>query len=102
MVDRRDSRAHEETRPTSSLTPGRLSTRSAAPLSTNRDDLVVLDLEPGAFLFGYWKNVTILVWAARADASTVARLGRALAGIAPTSGGRSAVSVLEEGLPLPT
>jgi hypothetical protein len=41
-------------------------------------DLVVLDSEPKAFLFGQWRNVTILVWAAEATPETVARLRRAL------------------------
>jgi hypothetical protein len=101
MVDRKDARSRGERPTTGSLTPGRVSTQ-AAPLVTYGNDLVVLDLEPGAFLFGYWKNVTILIWAARADASTIARLGRALAGVASPPGGRSAVSVLVEGLPLPS
>jgi hypothetical protein len=101
MVDRNDSRARGERPTTGSLNAERVSTQ-AAPLVAYGNDLVVLDFEPGAFLFGHWKNVTILVWAARADASTIARLGRALAGIASPPGGRSAVSVLVEGLPLPS
>jgi hypothetical protein len=101
MVDRKDSRARAERPRTSSLAPGRVSTQ-AAPLVADGNDLVVLDLEPEAFLFAHWKNITILIWAARADASTIARLGRALADVASPPGGRSAVSILLEGLPLPT
>jgi hypothetical protein len=64
---------------------------------------VVLDREPGAFLFGQWKNVTILAWSAIADAATIARLKDALSRVvAAHPEGRSTVSIIAEGLPLPT
>jgi hypothetical protein len=65
-------------------------------------ELVVLDHEPGAFLFGHWKNIAILAWAAQANASTIARLKHALSRVVSHPGGRSTISVIAEGLPLPT
>jgi hypothetical protein len=65
--------------------------------------LAVLDREPSAFLFGQWKNVTILAWAAKANESTVVRLRRALSGVVGSHpNGRSTISIIAEGLPLPT
>jgi hypothetical protein len=65
--------------------------------------LAVLDSEPGAFLFGQWKNVTILAWAAKANESTVVRLRRALSRVVGSHpNGRSTISIIAEGLPLPT
>ncbi|HEY3593259.1 MAG TPA: hypothetical protein VGL13_05275 [Polyangiaceae bacterium] len=67
------------------------------------NDLKVLDREPGKFLFGQWKNVTILAWAGRAGAEDIQRLVRALKGlVGQYPKGRSTVSVIAEGLPLPT
>jgi hypothetical protein len=65
--------------------------------------LIVLDCEPGAFFFGQWKNVTILAWAAQAGATAIARLRGALARVVGAHpGARSTVSLIGEGLPLPT
>jgi hypothetical protein len=76
---------------------------SKSELASSADEFVVLDNEPRAFLFACWKNVTILAWAARADAGVVARLKRALARVVGSHpGGRSTVSVIAEGLPPPT
>ncbi len=65
--------------------------------------LTILDREPRRFLFAAWQNVSILVWLAQADAATVARLKAALAGfVADHPGGRSCVTVVGSGVPLPT
>jgi len=67
------------------------------------EELRILDREPGKFLFGQWKNITVLAWAAQADANTIARLRRSLASVVGTCpGGRSTVSIIAEGLPPPT
>jgi hypothetical protein len=75
-----------------------------SPTSTAPDPgLAILDREPGRFLFAAWQNVSILVWVAQADAAAVSRLKAALAGfIAEHPGGRSCVTVVGAGVPLPT
>src|SRR5260221_567381 len=76
---------------------------SSTGAALSPSDFTVLDCEPGRFLFGHWKNVTILAWAALADASVIARLRSALSRvIALHPEGRSTVSIIAEGLPLPT
>ena len=66
------------------------------------DELVVLDHEPHAFLFALWKNVTILVWAARTN-DGIPRLKLALAKVAGSHPkGRSTVSLIADGLAPPS
>jgi hypothetical protein len=65
--------------------------------------LVVLDREPGRFLFGAWQNVSIVVWAAQMDTPAIVRLRDATAKvIAEYPTGRSCVTVVNDGVPLPT
>ncbi len=67
------------------------------------DKLTVLDREPGKFLLARWKNVFIHAWASRADAAAVQRVQMVLEGKnQPRMGVRSSVSLIAEGLPLPT
>jgi hypothetical protein len=79
------------------------SPHAASPPIDATAQLAVLDREPGGFLFGQWKNVTILAWAAKADESTVVRLRTALSRVVGSHpNGRSTISIISEGLPLPT
>jgi hypothetical protein len=73
----------------------------AAALPNDRG-LVVLDSEPGKFLFSAWLNVVILVWVAQADQLAVIRLKDATSSLATEyPRGRSCVSVITPGLPFP-
>jgi hypothetical protein len=65
--------------------------------------LVILDREPGKFLFAAWQNVSILVWVAQADAAATIRLKQAVAKLAlEYPDARSAVTVVGAGVPIPT
>jgi len=65
--------------------------------------LVVLDHEPGAFVFAALKNVMVLVWHKQADADALARLGRAVEKVrAEYPRGRSSVHVVVRGAAPPT
>jgi hypothetical protein len=79
---------------------------SAARESTaadTSDELRILDREPRKFAFAQWRNITLLAWAAQADAAEIERLKRALPTVVGHyPGGRSTVSVIAEGLPPPT
>lgn len=71
--------------------------------STNLKGLVILDHDPGRFLFGAFQNVSILVWVAKADAAGMTRLVLATSKIAAEyPGGRSSVTVIGAGVPLPS
>jgi hypothetical protein len=101
-LDRKDSRKAVRRAAASSPTTVRAPAQSS-PASAPASSLTVLDREPGAFLFGQWKNVTILAWSAIANAATIARLKRALSVVVGSHPeGRSTVSIIAEGLPLPT
>jgi hypothetical protein len=72
---------------------------SMSPVSA----FVVLDVEPGAFAVGSWKNVLIVVWRTQATAPLVDRLDRAILTLAGRQPGlRSNVHVISEGAGLPT
>lgn len=72
---------------------------SMSPVSA----FVVLDVEPGAFVVGSWKNVLIVVWRTQATAPLVDRLDRAIVTLAGRQPGlRSNVHVVSEGAGLPT
>ena len=71
--------------------------RSARP-----DEPIVLDTEPGAFIFGAWKNVFIGVWESQATMPAVDRMVRAttiLNDLHPM--GRSTIHVVAQGAGLP-
>ena len=89
------ARAEEARRPDSTHRPD---------MPTGSDDtLLVVDQEPEKFLFGAWKNVILLAWAAQADDTVIGRLKVRLARIARSRPGpRSCVSVIAAGLPMPT
>jgi hypothetical protein len=73
----------------------------AAPVSDNRG-LIVLDSDPGRFLFAAWLNVSVLVWIAQVDEAAAARLKAATSNLsAEYPQGRSCVSVIKPGLPFP-
>jgi hypothetical protein len=66
-------------------------------------DFVVLDSEPGAFVFGAWKNVLVIVWKSQATASSVARFSKAIDVMAASLPGcRSNIHLIQEGAALPT
>jgi len=46
------------------------------PMSSDSDELRVLDEEPGRFAFLAWRNITIVVWLALPDSADIARLIR--------------------------
>jgi hypothetical protein len=46
------------------------------PETASPDELILLDAEPGRFAFWGWKNITVAVWWAQPDPTTVARLSR--------------------------
>jgi hypothetical protein len=63
----------------------------------------VLDSEPGAFLFGAWKNVFVGVWESQATIPAVDRMVKAtdtLSELYPT--GRSTIHIVAHGAALPT
>lgn len=72
-------------------------------LAASDDTLFVVDQEPRKFLFGTWKNVVVLAWAAQADETVIGRLKVSLARIARLRPGpRSCISLIAAGLPMPT
>jgi len=67
------------------------------------DDPIVLDTEPGAFLFGSWKNLFIAIWESQPTMPGVDRMFRAttvMNGLHPS--GRSTVHIIASGAGLPT
>lgn len=75
----------------------------AQPPLRGSDELRILDREPRKFAFAQWRNVTLLAWAAQADAPEIERLRRVLPTVVGRHpGGRSTVSVIAAGLPPPT
>jgi hypothetical protein len=73
------------------------------PPPAHGDALVILDREPAKFLFAAWRNVSILVWLAQADAPAVVRLNKAVAKVAAEyPNARSCVTVVSAGVPIPT
>jgi hypothetical protein len=70
---------------------------------TRPDEPIVLDTEPGAFIFGSWKNVFIGVWESQATMPAVDRMIRAtnvLNDLHPE--GRSTIHIVTDGAGLPT
>ena len=65
------------------------------------DDPIVHDAEPGAFLFGSWKNVVIAVWESQATASAVERLAKVVEIVAKTHPERSNIHFIANGAALP-
>jgi hypothetical protein len=64
---------------------------------------VVLETEPGAFLFGAWRNIFVGVWESQATIPAVERMVRAtnaLSDFTPT--GRSTIHIVSNGAALPT
>jgi hypothetical protein len=73
---------------------------SFAPAS---DAFAVLDSEPGAFLFGVWKNILVAVWRSQATGPAVERLAKATDAVAARRPGpRSNVHLIASGAGLPT
>jgi hypothetical protein len=67
------------------------------------DPPIVLDTEPGAFLFGSWKNVFVGVWESQATMPAVDRMLRAttiLNDLCPM--GRSTIHIVAHGASLPS
>jgi hypothetical protein len=66
------------------------------------DEAIVLDAEPGAFLFGYWKNVFVGVWESQATMPAVERMVRAINILNDqTPTGRSTIHIVADGASLP-
>jgi hypothetical protein len=95
-----DDSGAQERRPSNGPTAGLGAAQDAGQPA---DDFVVLDSEPGAFVFGAWKNVLVIVWKSQATASSVARFAKAIEVMAARSPGRrSNIHVIQQGAPLPT
>ena len=63
----------------------------------------MLDSEPGAFIFGSWRNVFIGVWESQATTAAVDRMIRATAPLNELyPGGRSTIHYVAHGAGLPT
>jgi hypothetical protein len=89
------------------MAPGPASGRPDANTDPTRrgrlDQPIVLDTEPGAFLFGSWKNVFIGIWESQATMPAVDRMLRATIGLNDLCPmGRSTIHVVAEGAKLPT
>jgi hypothetical protein len=70
---------------------------------TRADDPVVLDSEPGAFIFGSWRNVFIGIWESQATMAAVDRMVKAtdaMTELHPT--GRSTIHIVVHGAGLPS
>jgi hypothetical protein len=79
--------------------------RVGAALASGRpvDGFIVLDSEPGRFVFGAWKNVLVIVWKSQATAKSVARFSKTSDMMAARwPGCRSNVHVIQDGAALPT
>ncbi|HMI85694.1 MAG TPA: hypothetical protein VK550_16465 [Polyangiaceae bacterium] len=64
---------------------------------------IVLDSEPGAFIFGSWKNVFIGVWESQATMTAVDRMLRATTALNDLHPmGRSTIHIVAHGAGLPT
>ena len=67
------------------------------------DEPIVLDSEPGAFIFGAWKNVFVGVWESQATTPAVDRMVRATAVLNEIyPAGRSTIHYVSHGANLPT
>jgi hypothetical protein len=76
-------------------------TATSSVLLTN--GALVLDEEPGAFVFGTWRNVMVLVWHKQATADALVRLSRVVENVrAEYPRGRSSVHVVIGGAAPPT
>lgn len=65
-------------------------------------ELVVLESEPGHFLFGAYHNVAVCAWAAQATTTAVSRLGHVVGSISRTHPeGMSMLHVVLEGAGVP-
>jgi hypothetical protein len=74
-----------------------------ATSSAPREALLVFDSEPGAFVFGAWKNVLVAIWAGQLTGASVERFTRAVNEMSERRPGlRSNVHVITEGTGLPT
>ncbi|HZU83852.1 MAG TPA: hypothetical protein VE987_13085 [Polyangiaceae bacterium] len=75
---------------------------NAAPVGP-ASEFLVIDSEPGHFVFGAWKNVFVAVWKAQATGNAVERLASAIESMAAMRPGkRSNVHVIASGAALPT
>jgi hypothetical protein len=57
-------------------------------MAESKDELSLLDAEPGRFQFFAWNNVTIMVWLATpgvADIQRLSQMGQARIGAGPAS-----------------
>jgi hypothetical protein len=76
---------------------------TVATSSSPREELLLFDSEPNAFVFGAWKNVLIAVWAGQLGNASVERFTKAVDAMgARRPGLRSNVHVITEGTALPT
>jgi hypothetical protein len=66
------------------------------------DDPIIHDAEPGAFLFGSWKNVVVAIWESQATAPGVERMAKVIRAVAETRPGtRSNIHIIMDGAALP-
>jgi hypothetical protein len=76
---------------------------TSPPTGKQPEDFTVFDSEPGAFVFGAWKNVLIAVWANQLNGHSVERFTKAVDTMAARRPGlRSNVHVVTERTALPT
>src|SRR5262245_35391445 len=88
---------------TPSMLPGSEPKRTSSPSVLLTNGALVLDEEPGAFVFGTWRNVMVLVWHKQATADALVRLSRVVEKVrAEYPSGRSSVHVVIGGAAPPT
>jgi hypothetical protein len=84
-------------------TEGRAEVATEAARRLRFDEPVVLDSEPGAFMFGSWRNVFIGIWESQATMAAVDRMVKAtdaMSELHPT--GRSTIHIVVHGAGLPS
>ena len=84
-------------------TPERAEGFPSAIRRTRYDEPIVLDSEPGAFIFGSWRNVFIGIWESQATMAAVDRMVKAtdaMSELHPT--GRSTIHIVVHGAGLPS
>jgi hypothetical protein len=83
--------------------PARPDVLAEAARRARLDEPTVLDSEPGAFLFGGWKNLFIGVWESQATLSAVERMVKASESVRERHAtGHSTIHIVAQGAALPT
>ena len=89
--------------PDRSLRPSTPGPREPQSLALRTRGALILDEEPGAFLFGAFKNVSVVVWRQQATADALRRLGIAVSYLDKSyPQGRSTIHIVMDGAEPPT